>query len=173
MGDFLDGVSPEPVIIPNHRAGERDPDAPPKRPRLFTSASQKTTPRKTKPVPPYQDHTETLLGMYTTFAMAMMPFKPELAVTIMGPCRPPTEEHPDPPSVAENCVRAWDAAAKESPTVRRMLATLTTGGVIGSLIVAHVPIVVAAASGTKLAERLNPGDAMEAWLRKRQEAEQQ
>lgn len=174
--DFLQGVQPEAAepVVPNHHATREDDDKP--RPfggvRRSREPRQAATPRKEKPAPPYEagQYTQALVDLYSMVAFVAMPFKPELAVTIMGPCRAPTEKEPDPPSVAENCADAWDKAAKQSPTVRRMLAAVTATTVWGSLATAHAPILAAAVAGTPLAEKMNAG--LQTFVQRRQEQDE-
>lgn len=175
---FLDGVVPEPTpdpVIP-------DPSASDDRPgfrlngnrRSRTKTTNETRPPKPrKPAPPYQAGLvrERMLGMYGALAFGVMPFKPGVAATIMSPAKPPTEEDPNPQSVAENCADAWEAAAKVYPWVRQMMEGGEKIAVIVGLVVAHGPIFAAMIEGTPLAERLSPAAAMEAFLRRQQEDE--
>lgn len=176
---FLEGVeptdapNPEPVV-PNHHASEdtngRIP-SPIRRLRDRNSPNNIKPPRREKSAPPYKEgeYTEALVEFYNLVALVAMPFKPALAMTIMGPHKPPTDDNPTPMSVAENCALAWDKAAKQSPTVRRMLAGFTATTVWGVLAAAHAPIIASMVEGTPLAEKLNPAAAMEAFLKRNAE----
>lgn len=180
MTHFLDGIQPQDApdpepVIPDFRAAiDTDTDAPP---RLFSKGSQRK-PRESraqqpkKPAPPYQPGKvrDAMLESYRGLAFFVMPFKPEVGVALMAPVRPPSETEPEPPSVAENCADAWEAAAKQYAWVRNMVEGGIGFAVIIGLVVAHAPIFAAVVSGTPIAERLNPAAAMEAML-KRQSAE--
>jgi hypothetical protein len=180
--DFLDGVVPTPApepdpVVPDFHAGAEQQE----RPSLFQRSNGRTTrtkerPTRTqkpeKPAPPYQPGKvrDAMLETYGAFAFFVMPFKPNVAITIMSPVKPATEETPNPPTVAENCADAWEAAAKQYPWVRKMLEGGIGFAVITGLVLAHAPIFSAVVEGTSLAEKLNPAAAMEAMLRKQAEA---
>ncbi len=107
---------------------------------------------------------EPLTDFYNTVAIALMPFKPAVAMTIMTPAR-----EDDTRTVAENCAIAWDEAAQKNESIRRALKTFTTIGVYGALFIAHAPIFMAGIQGTELEKRFNPAAAMEDMLRKEAE----
>lgn len=174
--DFLSGIVPEPApepVVPDHNASDDRPGF-----RLNGRRGQRgktaTEPRPSKPrkpAPAYQPGLvrERMLSTYGALAFAVMPFKPTVAVTIMGPAKAPTEEDPNPQSVAENCADAWEAAAKVYPWVRQMMEGGEKIAVIVGLLMAHGPIFAAMVEGTPLAEKLSPAAAMEAMLRRGEE----
>lgn len=169
-------------IVPDHTAGTETVAPQPKtvRERLMEATQRKnsdgprarnvkpTRARKSVPNVPGQ-FVKPLTDFYNTMAFATMPFKPAVAVTLLSPCEKPTEDNPNPLTVAENCAKAWDEAAQRSESVRRMLDGFVTVSVWGALISAHTPLIAAALQGTKLEEKLNPAAAMEAFLRRREE----
>jgi hypothetical protein len=184
--DFFD-LTPETVpferVVPNHKATvdsdtpiEEPPKRSPLRDRILKGSSDKPRDTRAKPakksVPNVPGQfVEPLTDFYNGAAMLLMPFKPAVSMAIIGPARTPTQEEleqsADIPSVAENCARAWDEAAQRSESVRRMIDGFLTVGVWGALIAAHVPILVAVAGDNP---KFNPAAAMEAMLRKQQEA---
>jgi hypothetical protein len=166
-------VPAEDFVTPNHRAGNAsivDTERPRTvRERLMGNKAKEPRnvtpkPRKVVPNKPGQ-FIEPLTDMYTGIAMVLMPFKPAVSMTIMSPVHEPTDEVPNPITVAENCARAWDEAAQRSERVRLMLDGFLTVGVWGAVLTAHIPILLAAAPS------MNPATAMEAMLRRQQEQE--
>jgi hypothetical protein len=113
---------------------------------------------------------EPLTDFYNGVALVAMPFDAELSMTLIGPCKPPTEENPKPLTVAENCAKAWDEAAQRSESVRRMLDGFLTVSVWGTLIAAHAPLLmIVAKNHTPIGKKFDPAAAMEAMLRKQAE----
>lgn len=175
-----------PRVIPNHHASFVEGDrfdtpkpASPLRERLFgkrdkavaeKQAFRDTRAVKARKVVPNKpgQFVEPLTDFYTMAALTLMPFKPQVSFAILGPSRNLTEdeqENPDlaaqVPTVAENCARAWDEAAQRSERLRGMLDTFLTVGVLGTLVAAHTPIIMAVAG-----DRFNPAVAMEAMLKR-------
>lgn len=171
-------------VMPNHHASSEAPwavsdvEAPKRktvRERLMGAAKREEpqnvrAPKERKHVPnkPGQ-FVEPVENFYNTVAMVLMPFKPEVAFTIMSP-GPATEDGAaEPPTVAHNCAVAWDNAAQRSEAVRNFLDSFMTIGVMGQLLAAHAPIVIAALPASKF----NPAAAMEEMLRRRAEQQEQ
>lgn len=180
MTSFLDGITPEPVpepepVVPDFQASDDSPS-------IFNRSSRGTktmrAPRATKappkPPPPYQPGKvrDAVLEMYGGVAFFVMPFKPAVSMTMLGPAKPVTEENPEPPSVIENCADAWEAAAKQYPFVRKMMEGGIGFAVVAGLLLAHAPILAAVVEGTPIAEKLSPASAMEAYLKRTAEAEE-
>lgn len=178
----LQAVPAEPVV-PNHRAS-KDPfdpspgDGPTRGRNIFQRAAKgdakpsvTRAKRQTSPPPPVVkgEFIEPLTDLYNTIGIALMPFKPQVAIALVSPARDASEEEKakgiDPPTVAENCARAWDEVAQKNESVRRALKTMTTVGVWGGLFMAHAPILMAIMADTPLGERLNPAAGAEAFLR--------
>lgn len=172
--DFLSHAQPEPVqepVVPNYRATEDRQNG--RSTRLRDRMKEPREPRARKPpkpAPPYEPGKvhEAALQFYGMTALTIMPFKPPVAMAILTPVRPPTEEEPEPPSVAENCAAAWEAAAKHYPWVRRLVEGGESFAVIIGLIVAHAPIAAALFEGTEVAKRFNPATVMEEYLKRQQ-----
>ena len=179
--DFLNGVNPEPidepVTVPDWKAAD---DEKPSASKLFSrkpgvnGRTRTRAPKTEKPAPPYQPGRvyDAVLETYGAVAFGLMPFKPNVALTIMSPAKEPTEDEPNPKTVAENCAEAWEQAAKHYPWVRRMVEGGVGFAVIMALITAHAPIFAAAVQGTPLAEKLSPAAATEAMLRRQAEKEE-
>jgi hypothetical protein len=167
-----------PHVRPNHHATvdgevqEAPKPASPFRERFLKNKPPKDSVRDTRPLKAQKvvpnkpgQFVEPLTDFYNTMALVAMPFKPEVSMAILGPCRPQTEDEVakdvQPPTVAENCARAWDEGAQRSESLRRVLDTFLTVGVVGTIIAAHTPIIMALAG-----DKLNPAAAMEAMLRR-------
>ena len=161
----------DPFTVPNHRAsdGASTEDAPKSTVRERLMGRTRTTTEKprnvktTKKVVPNVpgQFIEPLTDFYNGLAMAVMPFKPQVSMTLISPCREPRDESDvDIPTVAENCARAWDEAAQRSESVRRMLDGFNGVSVWGGLIAAHMPLVMALG--------FNPAGAMENMLKRQQ-----
>jgi hypothetical protein len=132
-------------------------------PRRVTSKQRKTVPN----IP--GQFVEPVLDFYNMVALVMMPFDPELSMTMVSPHKAPSDEDPNPPSVNEKCAKAWDEAAQKSESVRRMLDAFSTATVWGALAAAHVPIVALVVKNhTPLGAKFDPAAAMEAMLKNRQ-----
>lgn len=174
----------ESFVMPNHTAsltGETvapEPKRQTMRERLMAATGSKTETRarnvkptkakKSVPNVPGQ-FIEPLTDFYNMVAFVSMPFKPAVAMTLMGPASAPTEERPVPLTVAENCAHAWDEAAQRSESVRRFLDSMVGVSVWGRVFAAHAPLAVAMMEGSSAA------GAMEAFLKRRaaqQESEQ-
>lgn len=171
--------SDPPHVVPNHRATvDSEMQAPeptsPFRERFLKNktkpVARDTRPPKTQKVVPNRpgQFVEPLTDFYNTMALVAMPFKPQVAMVILGPCRPQTEEEAardaQPPTVAENCARAWDEGAQRSESLRRVLDTFLTVGVVGTIIAAHTPIIMSLAG-----DKFNPAAVMEAMLKREAE----
>lgn len=162
----LSGLSAEPTdmghAVPNHRASAGRDTPPtedkPKRRGFLTGERQPRQRRQTKPAPPNipGQYVQPLTDIYLGAAMLAMPFKPRVAITIMAPVGVPTEDTPNPPTVAQNCAEAWDKAAQRSPAVRRFLDGMLTASVAGTLIAAHLPIVLALLADSPISDKIDP-----------------
>lgn len=178
----LSNVEPEPIEfgVPAYKVVD---DKPPKEPPLtmkerlkaMTSNKDSARPRnvrktatKTVPNVPGQ-FIEPLTDFYNFIGLAVMPFDPEITMTMVQPCRAPKDDE-DPskiPTVAENCARTLDEAAQRSESLRRVLSSFTAASVWGAVIAAHMPLIaVVAKNHTPLGERLDPARAMEAMLKR-------
>jgi hypothetical protein len=169
--------STPPHQVPNHHATvdgdiETPKPASPFRERFLKNKDKTTPVRDTRPAKSHKmvpnkpgQFVEPLTDFYNTVALVLMPFKPEVSMTIIGPSRPQSDEEVrkdiQPPTVAENCARAWDEGAQRSESLRRVLDGFLTVGVVGTIIAAHTPIIMAIAG-----DKLNPAAAMEAMLRR-------
>lgn len=169
------------VPIPDHSASKNLYDAPleessngrtksgPTRTGSLFRASRPAEKRAkaTKSPPPENrpgQFIQPLEDLYTLIAVGVMPFKPAVSMTILGPAQEGGEK-----TVARNCAEAWDELAQKNESVRRALKTLTTAGVYGAIVMAHAPIAMAAMQGTEIEKRFNPAAAMEDMLRKQAE----
>ncbi len=170
FGEPVD-VADEPVV-PDFKASQDSPTG-----RLFGRGRDRARePRATrvkasKPAPAYQPGAvyESALKLYGGFGLVMMPIRPAVAMTVLGPAKAPTEDNPTPISVAENCAQAWEDAAKVYPWVRKFFEVGTNAALIAALLTAHLPIAMAFLEGTELGAKLNPAEAMERFLREREE----
>lgn len=177
--------SDPPYVTPNHRAGddyESPVDSPKQtvRQRLMDATKAKPRarnvksprPRKVVPNVPGQ-FVGPLTELYTGAALLLMPFEPELSITLVSPHRGPTEEDPKPVTTAERCAVAWDEAAQRNESVRRMLDGFLTVSVWGALIAAHAPLLmILAKNHTKFGAKFDPAAAMEEMLRRQAEGEE-
>jgi len=127
--DPLDGIVPDDeVIVPNARASKDE-----KSPLFFSRRNATTTPAKPRKVsvpkvrPGY--FTDTLTQMYGGLGLAIMPFDPVCANSIMVS--------------APKCAESLDALAQQNDAVRRTLFALTRTTAIGMVFVAHMPILLA------------------------------
>ena len=166
----------DPTIVPNHRAGSNytvdDVDTV-RDARTKPRASTKERTRKPrKPAPPYpaEGYYDRVLEFYQGLSMVFFPFEPQVSLYLVTPetkMNPETKELEEGLSGAEKCAKAWDDAAKVSPSVRRLLETFLTVTVWGALISAHAPMVlILLKNRTPLGEKLDPAEAMEAFLKR-------
>lgn len=97
---------------------------PPKRPGRPSA-------KKVKPVlpTPRGGLKAALENFYTSAGMAIMPFDPSCARIIL--------------QNAPKCAETMDELAKTNPAVRRVLIGLVTTSVIGAVVTAHAPIIMA------------------------------
>lgn len=102
------------------------PDAAPKR-----AASGRTTTARKAPLAPRVEQLYTMLGLGVSFAPA--PWAQPVGLAIGAQ--------------AADCAAAWDQLAKENPRVREALERLLTASAVGTLLAAHVPIILAAVGG--------------------------
>lgn len=162
---------PSPFVVPDHRASNDSStqDSPKQTVRERLMGRTRTTtekPRNTKPakksVPNVPGQfVEPVTDFYNGLAMVLTPFKPQVSMALLSPCREPRDESDvDIPTVAENCARAWDEAAQRSESVRRMLDGFNGVTVWGGLIAAHMPLVMALG--------FNPAASMESMLKRQQ-----
>lgn len=178
-GTFADH---DPTVVPNHRAGtdyrvddvENVRDAR-TRPRGGTAAKRK--PRKPAPPYPAEGYYDRVLEFYSGLAMVAFPFEPQIALYLVTPemkMNPETKALEEGMTGAERCAKAWDDAAKVSPAVRRLLEAFLTVTVWGALISAHAPmLMILVKNRTSLGEKLDPAEAMEAFLKRQQEQGQE
>lgn len=170
------------VIVPNFRAGSdyKVEDAPlpdaRSRPRRTTKDGS-AKPKKPAPAYPAEGYYDRILEFYQGVAMVAFPFEPQVALYLVTPeqkFNPETRLMEDGMTGAERCAKAWDEAAKVSPSVRRMIESFFTVTVWGALISAHAPILmIFLKNRTSLGEKLDPAEAMEAFLKRSTEQESQ
>ena len=130
--------APETPVLP-----EGAPVSPPKRPRGRPRKNPVADTDQPKPVEKKQAPempkpgvlADGISGLYTFAGFGLMPFAPKTAVTVA--------------SQADECAKAWEAAAAANPKIRAALIALTSTSVYGALIMAHVPIVLAVVAETK------------------------
>jgi hypothetical protein len=73
---------------------------------------------------------ERLAGMYVAAGMGIMPFNPKVAAAFA--------------ESADQCAEAWVNLAQQNDAVRRAILWIIEGSAAGALILAHLPIIVAA-----------------------------
>lgn len=90
-------------------------------------------PKPKKPMPSMAPSAlrQGLIDFYQGVAIVAMPFKPQLAMSISAQ--------------AEACADAWIELSKTNPAIKRFLIGLVTTSATGALIMAHAPILIAAA----------------------------
>lgn len=177
--DFTELSADTEPIVPNHRASEGTPQSsePSTAKQLFRRSQPREKARTTRTAPPPENvpgqFVQPLEDVYSTLAMAMFPFKPQVAMAIIGPAREPTEEELakriEPPTVAHNCAVAWDEVAQKNESVRRVLKSMTTVGVWGGLFMAHAPILAAVMAETSMPNPFSPVSGAENLLREQAE----
>lgn len=86
---------------------------------------------KKSPLPPYRKgmFVEPLTKLYTGIGMSLMPFDMVCGTAVI--------------ESAERCAIALDDLAKQNHAVRKMLFAITQTSAIGTVLVAHMPILVA------------------------------
>lgn len=72
---------------------------------------------------------QPVMGLYGTIGMAVSLARPGAGMAIM--------------QQAESCAIAWDKAARQNPSIRRVLDAALTTSTWSELLIAHVPIVLA------------------------------
>lgn len=141
--EYTAPTSQEPPTVPNHKASsdlDEMPDGPVKTERLRRTGLFGQQTRTDKPPrreraksrkPPPENRpgqfVEPLIALYGMIGFSVAPFSPHVGRAIM--------------EQAEPCAEAWDKAAQENESVRRVLKALTTTSVWGSVVMAHAPIV--------------------------------
>jgi hypothetical protein len=163
------------TIVPDYRAGSdykvEDAELPDARTRPRRSTRDNTRkPRKPAPSYPAEGYYERVLEFYSGLAMVVFPFEPQVAMYLVTPemkMNPESREMEPGLTGAERCAKAWDDAAKVSPGVRRLLEGFLTVTVWGALISVHAPMVmIFLKNRTSLGEKLDPAEAMEAFLKR-------
>lgn len=104
-------------------------------------------PPEKKPVPPYHEgmYVEPMRDFYEFLGMMLMPFRPKAAMYLAMPEMlrdNETGEVTEGKSGAQKIAEAWDAAAKKSPAVRRMLESFLVVSVWGTLVAVHIPLII-------------------------------
>lgn len=128
--DTAEKVAP---VTPDHTKSQDNKDNfwnklgwnPPKE----TTRKQTNIPR-TKPRRLTKSDQEKLAGLYGALGFGLMPFKPDVAQAVM--------------ESADTCAEAWIEVAEKNDNVRRILVGMIEGGSWGKLLLAHLPIIVAA-----------------------------
>ena len=106
-------------------------------PKARNVKKEKTERKSPKPHPnakPYRkgQFVEPLTQLYGFGSLALMPIDPQCAMTLA--------------KAAPECAKAWDELADQNLAVRRMLQSLTQTGAWGTVIAAHLPVLVAVLS---------------------------
>lgn len=161
-------------VTPNHRV-KTEAERPSLLGKLRGSSGQETTkrgsapklPREPKPTPAYREgmYVEPMEDFYTFLGMTLMPFKPTATMYLNMPETlrdSETNELIEGKTGARKCAEAWDAAAKKSLAVRRMLESFLVVSVWGALVTVHVPLFMALATKD---DNENPLSGLEAMLR--------
>jgi hypothetical protein len=179
---WAEGIEPEDAPVfpkPNHRIedgerlGQSRLDAGPtslkdRLKNLKNKPQDVRPPRERKSIPnkPGQ-FVQPVEDLYTMIAMGLMPFQPEISMTIMSPSKSVDdleegERVEDIPTVGKACAIAWDQAAQRNESVRRVLDGLTGVGVWGTLIGAHMPLIMIGMRNTPMMRRYtNPAEEKE------------
>ena len=138
-------------VVPNHKAKvEGEP------PTLFGKrrqprGTQKTAtpalPKPKKEAPPYREgmYIEPMRDFYEFLGMVLMPFRPKAAAYLAFPEMVRDNETgvvSEGKTGAQKIAEAWDAAAKKSPAVRRMLESFLVVSVWGTLVAVHIPLLI-------------------------------
>src|SRR5688572_24564194 len=142
-------------VIPNHRAKAEpvaDTIGGKLRGALRGSSGRDSTkqgsaapklPKEAKPVPPYREgmYVEPMREFYEFLGMVLMPFRPKASMYLNMPemLRDLDGQLIEGKTGAQKCAEAWDAAAKKSPAVRRMLESFLVVSVWGTLVAVHIP----------------------------------
>src|SRR5688572_17846928 len=146
-------------VVPNHRAKAEpvaDTIGGKLRGALRGSSGRDSTkqgsaapklPKEAKPVPPYREgmYVEPMRDFYEFLGMMLMPFRPKAAAYLAFPemlLDNETGQAVEGKTGAQKIAEAWDAAAKKSPAVRRMLESFLVVSVWGTLVAVHVPLLM-------------------------------
>jgi len=97
------------------------------------NARKQSEPKPRKPMPQMAPSAlrKGLVDFYNGIALMVMPFQPDLALKIS--------------QASEACADAWIEFSKTNPAVKRFLIGLVTASAGGALLMAHMPILIAAA----------------------------
>lgn len=139
-------------VVPNHKAKvEGEP------PTLFGKLRGGTSsrdakkapalPKAQKDIPPYREgmYIEPMRDFYEFLGMVLMPFRPKAAAYLAFPEMlrdNDTGDMIEGKTGAQKIAEAWDAAAKKSPAVRRMLESFLVVSVWGTLVAVHIPLLI-------------------------------
>lgn len=144
-------------VVPNHRAKAERPEADTgglfgklRQPSTRDKRSVPALPKPQKETPPYREgmYVEPMREFYEFLGLALMPFRPNASMYLTMPEMLRDLESGDTiegKTGAQKCAEAWDAAAKKSPAVRRMLESFLVVSVWGTLIAVHLPLILAIA----------------------------
>lgn len=121
---FDDMAKEPPEVIPDPAAARREPRASKAVKGLGTN-KQRGGPRAI-----LKRDEEALTRYYILLGMGISPMRPQLGAALAAQ--------------AEECAKAWCDVAKENDSVRRVILWLVEGGAWGALLLAHLPIAIAA-----------------------------
>ncbi|HVI71479.1 MAG TPA: hypothetical protein VM656_08345 [Pyrinomonadaceae bacterium] len=175
---------PSEHVTPNHRV-KPPPEAESKplfgklrQPRGAAKSTAPVLPKPKKEAPPYREgmYIEPMRDFYEFMGMVLLPFRPKAAMYLTMPETmrdSDTGEFIEGKTGAQKCAEAWDAAAKKSPAVRRMLESFLMVSVWGTLVAVHIPLLIALTDkGGKDGEG-NMFAGMEAFLKQQAERDAQ
>lgn len=176
MSSPFDGITvtdmPE-HVVPNHKVKAETDDRPTLLGKLRGGTAQRdprkapALPKERKEAPPYREgmYIEPMRDFYEFLAVMMMPFRPKAWAYLATPEMLRDDDTgviTEGKTGAQKCAEAWDAAAKKSPAVRRMLESFLVVSVWGTLVAVHVPLIIAMMDK---GDSTNPFAAFEEMLR--------
>lgn len=137
-------------LVPNHKAkveGEPATLLGKLRGGGAKKAATPALPKAQKDIPPYREgmYIEPMRDFYEFLGMVLMPFRPKAAAYLAFPEMlrdNDTGDMIEGKTGAQKIAEAWDAAAKKSPAVRRMLESFLVVSVWGTLVAVHVPLLI-------------------------------
>lgn len=138
-------------VVPNHKVkAEGEPPTLLGKLRGGSSTRDRKTPalpKAQKELPPYREgmYVEPMRDFYEFLGMVLMPFRPKAAAYLAFPETVRDNETgivTEGKTGAQKIAEAWDAAAKKSPAVRRMLESFLVVSVWGTLVAVHLPLVI-------------------------------
>lgn len=137
-------------VVPNHKV-KQDNESGGMFGKLRQPRGQKSTtpalPKPKKDAPPYHEgmYVEPMRDFYEFLGLALMPFRPKASAYLTFPEMIRDNETgavTEGKTGAQKIAEAWDAAAKKSPAVRRMLESFLVVSVWGTLVAVHIPLII-------------------------------